>query len=114
MEQLMEVVNFLHVEKDCVHRDIRASNFIVTTGMNLKLIDFGHAEYKKINKLVNMDGAKNYLSPEINEKKVYDGRSADIFALGVLLFHMVIGRLPFEVAMIKDNYYSLIILERFK
>ena len=88
----------MHNEKDVAHRDIRSTNFIVSTGMNLILIDFGNAESKRIRSLKEKKGEKNYMAPEIIERKIYDGRRTDIFSLGVLLFHMVIGRLPFETA----------------
>jgi serine/threonine protein kinase len=51
--------------------------------------DFGFATYKKINKLQSYRGTKVYMPPEIKEEKVYDGRKADMFSLGVILFILV-------------------------
>ena len=48
------------------------------------------------------------MAPEIREGKVYDGRQTDIFSLGVILFTMVLGNLPFALPEKDDAYYSLI------
>lgn len=49
------------------------------------------------------------MAPEIREGKIYDGRQTDIFSLGVILFTMVLGNLPFELPEKDDAYYSLIL-----
>lgn len=53
-------------------------------------------------------GTKGYQCPEIVNKVSFDGESADIFALGVMLFCMVFGKRPFNTAHSKDNYYRAI------
>ena len=49
------------------------------------------------------------MAPEIREGKIYDGRQTDIFSLGVILFTMVLGNLPFKLPEKDDAYYSLIL-----
>ena len=53
------------------------------------------------------------MAPELNEKKVYDGRQVDMFALGVILFIIVRGKLPFKQAVSDDSYYSLLLAGKF-
>ena len=45
------------------------------------------------------------MAPEIHQRKIYDGKSADVFALGVILFTMVVGNLPFRKAKDDDPYF---------
>ena len=53
------------------------------------------------------------MAPEIIECKIYSGLKADVFALGVVLFYMVIGKFPFNEATLADENYRLIIQEKF-
>ena len=79
--------------------------------MKLKLSDFGFASKldRKTAKMNSHIGTQPYMSPEIIERKTYDGKKADIFALGVILYIIVIGRYPFREANIHtDDCYKLI------
>ena len=49
------------------------------------------------------------MAPEIKQQKVYDGRKADVFAAGVILFTIAHGIFPFQEATVKDKYYNLIV-----
>ena len=53
------------------------------------------------------------MAPEIIECKIYNGLKADIFALGVVLFYMIIGKFPFNEASMEDEDYRLIMQEKF-
>ena len=59
-------------------------------------------------KLQNFLGTPYYSAPEILLKKPYYGKSADIFSLGIVLFILVTGRLPFKMALPNDNIYKYI------
>lgn len=54
-------------------------------------------------------GTKSYMAPEILERKQYDGRQIDIFAVGVILFIIVVGSFPFQSASKTDDYYKLLV-----
>ena len=81
-----------------VHRDLKPSNIMIDREGNARIMDFGIArslEAKRITGAGVMIGTPEYMSPEQVEGKETDRRS-DIYSLGVILFEMVTGRLPFE------------------
>ncbi len=85
-----------HGEKGIVHRDIKPSNIVIDAYGNITLTDFGIAGPPQ-NKEVNIEGSPSYLAPEIINGDMLDGR-ADIYALGVMAFHMLTNSLPFSAS----------------
>ena len=85
-----------HGEKGIVHRDIKPSNIVIDAYGNIKLTDFGIAGPPQ-DKEVNIEGSPSYLAPEIINGDMVDGR-ADIYALGVMAFHMLTNSLPFSAS----------------
>ncbi len=81
-----------------VHRDLKSNNIMIDKEGNVRIMDFGIArslEAKRITGAGVMIGTPEYMSPEQVEGKEVDQRS-DIYSLGVILYEMVTGRLPFE------------------
>ena len=72
-----------------VHRDLKPENILVDDGLKIKVADFGFSTYRNTHKLSSYRGTRTYMAPEIHEHKVYDGKKADIFSAGVILFIMV-------------------------
>lgn len=95
--------------KCVVHRDLKLENILVDDQMNLKIVDFGFATYKRVKKLTSYKGTKTYMAPEIRKGYVYDGRQADVFSTAVILFIIVHGIFPFKEATGVDTYYKLLI-----
>ncbi len=85
-----------HGEKGIVHRDIKPSNIVADAYDNVKLTDFGIAGPPQ-NKDVNIEGTPSYLAPEIISGDKLDGR-ADIYALGVMAFHLLTNSPPFSAS----------------
>ena len=88
-------LHFMH-KQNIYHRDIKLGNVLVTEDYNAKLIDFGFSIKGDGNFLSTYCGTPCYMSPEILMKKPYDAISADIWAMGVLLYRMVTGETPFK------------------
>jgi serine/threonine protein kinase/tetratricopeptide (TPR) repeat protein len=81
-----------------IHRDLKPSNIIIDRDGNARIMDFGIARSAKTQGITGagiMIGTPEYMSPEQVEGKAADQRS-DIYSLGIILFEMLTGRLPFE------------------
>ena len=82
--------------------------------LNIKVIDFGLAtrvteESTEIHQLSTLAGTPQFQPPEIIERKTYDGKQADMFSIGVILFMMVFKSYPFRIANSQDRLYKMII-----
>jgi serine/threonine protein kinase len=95
---IVRVIQRCH-EAGVVHRDIKSENILVDPEtFEVKLIDFGcGAELKGNGKpFKDFDGTEVYAPPEWVSKKTYDGEAAAVWSLGVLLYDMICGDVPFE------------------
>ncbi|KAF5274632.1 hypothetical protein FQR65_LT04332 [Abscondita terminalis] len=108
-QQLVEAVDYCH-ERGVVHRDIKCENLLMDNGYNIKLSDFGFARghLKPINGQLPYSetfcGSYAYASPEILRGIPYQPQQSDIWSMGVVLYAMVFGRLPFD-----DANYNLLL-----
>lgn len=95
--QLVTVLRYLHVEKRIMHRDIKAENVLLDRNYNVRLVDFGLSKAFSKNDpfLQTTCGSPAYVAPEIIKEKPYTS-AAEIWSLGVLLYAMVVGTLPFN------------------
>ncbi|HZJ89416.1 MAG TPA: protein kinase [Bacilli bacterium] len=97
VEQLCSAVSVAH-QNGIIHRDIKPSNVYITRDGLIKLGDFGIARYqdsKRVTSNTNIVGSAHYLAPEVCEGGEASERS-DIYALGINLFQLVTGRVPFD------------------
>jgi serine/threonine-protein kinase len=95
---VLEALEYIH-SNGVVHRDLKPENIMVDAEDNIKLIDFGIASDSAARRLTYANftatlGTPNYISPEQVKGKRGDGRS-DIFSIGVILYEMLTGKLPF-------------------
>ena len=86
-------------DQDLVHRDIKPANLMLCDDGTVKVVDFGIAQTREYgDKLTNTGefvGTPGYLSPEVCTGQDVDARS-DIFALGIVFYEMLAGKVPFE------------------
>ena len=103
--ELLDGLEAIH-DSNLVHRDIKLENIMLTgDDYNLKYVDFGFATEKSNGYLTTFLGTPNYAAPELHLKQPYLGVSEDIFSLGVTLFILVTGHLPFLLPVPNDILY---------
>ena len=92
------------------HGDIKLENILFNSNFNLKLIDFGFAKNIKDGPISEVTSTRYYNAPEMFccATKGYDGVTADIFSMGIILFILVMGFYPFDKPSITDSKYKLI------
>ena len=97
MIQLTAALTYLHEEKQIAHLDVKPENILIqpTTG-DTRLIDFGAAQRIRPRPHTTFRGTRQYASPEILFSGKFDPVAADVWAVGVTLYKMIYGRLPFK------------------
>uniref|UniRef100_A0A2R5LEX4 non-specific serine/threonine protein kinase n=1 Tax=Ornithodoros turicata TaxID=34597 RepID=A0A2R5LEX4_9ACAR len=94
--QVLSAIEYCHNHK-VVHRDLKAENLLLDTNMNVKLADFGFSNFFSANNhLTTWCGSPPYAAPEVFEGKRYIGPEIDVWSLGVVLYVLVCGALPFD------------------
>ncbi len=103
MQALVEAVGHVH-SKGIIHRDIKSGNVKITPEGDVKLLDFGIARARELPRMTAVGqfvGTLQYSSPEQLRGDDVDAR-CDVWALGVLLYEMVTGQMPFEAVSVGD------------
>ena len=106
--QILWALQHAH-EKGIVHRDIKPQNIMLLQDGTIKVMDFGIARFARSETRTMTDkaiGSVHYIAPEQARGDVTDER-ADIYSVGVMLYEMLTGRLPFEA----DNAVSVAIMQ---
>jgi serine/threonine protein kinase len=102
--QIVDAVHYLDTHLDVVHRDIKDENIIISSDLNVKLIDFGSAvilppKVSGEREAIYFDrfyGTMNFASPQILKGLSYRAEPAEMWSLGVLLFTILTGEVPFS------------------
>lgn len=100
--QIISAIDYIH--KNCiVHRDLKIENIIIDQNDNVKLLDFGLANFFD-NKsfLKTCCGSLYFAAPELLHGEMYTGPEVDIWSLGIILYSMLCGRVPFDDESVKD------------
>lgn len=96
--QLLDALEYCHA-KHIIHRDIKPDNIMIVTGHQVKLLDFGIAKIEGQNQLTtdgSMLGTIAYMSPEQIQNSRLITAQSDIYSLGVLMYELFTGKLPFN------------------
>ena len=108
MREIISAVKYLHsFDPPIIHRDIKPENILLDENGRCKLADFGWSNYVNPNKVrVTFCGTPEYLAPEMVNKIGHD-TSVDIWALGVLCFELLTGKLPFNGRNNKELFSNI-------
>ncbi|ORD93015.1 KIN1, partial [Enterospora canceri] len=94
--QILSAVDYLH-KNAVVHRDLKIENIMIDKDDNVKLIDFGLSNfYEKEDQLSTFCGSLYFAAPELLQGNRYVGPEVDVWSLGVVLYVMLCGRVPFD------------------
>lgn len=101
--QLVTGVKYCHTQGVC-HRDLKPENLLLDEHGNLKISDFGLSalytgaadDTSRATLLHTTCGTPNYVAPEVLNDRGYDGRAADVWSMGVILYVLLAGFLPFD------------------
>ncbi len=106
--QILRALQHAH-DKGIVHRDIKPQNIMLLSNGNIKVTDFGIARFSYSDTKTMTDsaiGSVHYISPEQARGDITDDR-ADIYSVGVVLYEMLTGQLPFQ----SDNSVSVALMQ---
>lgn len=104
IDQVLDALSYAH-KQNIIHRDIKPANMMLTVDDTVKLMDFGIARSSTDRSLTMTGttlGSLNYMPPEQVKGEPADNRS-DLYSLGISLYEMVTGRLPFQA----DSNYAI-------
>ncbi|KAJ3096413.1 hypothetical protein HDU97_005910 [Phlyctochytrium planicorne] len=105
--QLLSAVDYCH-KSSVIHRDLKPENLLLDKDGNIKIIDFGFANlFDESETLNTYCGSPFYSAPEMILQKSYVGPEIDVWSLGVILYTLLTGKLPFHDASTKHLYRKI-------
>lgn len=97
LSKISSVLYYLHEEMQIAHRDLKLENILISPDLeHIRVIDFGYATSTLISSEQSC-GTPNYMAPELfNKNVVYDSEKVDMWAFGVIMYHLIEGVFPFR------------------
>merc|ERR1712070_1060007 len=111
--QLASAIAYCH-DNGVIHRDIKPENLLLDSNFQLKVADFGLSSNKNnMQELLSTEcGTKAYMAPEVLSKHRYLGEKTDSWSIGVVLFIMLSGNPPFQIANLQDWWFKQLATNR--
>ena len=95
-QQIISGLEYCH-KHNVVHRDLKPENLLLDENNNIKIADFGLANFLNDGCFLDTScGSPNYAAPEVISGRMYAGPEVDIWSSGVILYALLCGRLPFD------------------
>ncbi|MCJ1307677.1 Protein kinase [Agyrium rufum] len=106
-QQIVCAVEYCHRHK-IVHRDLKPENLLLDDDLNVKIADFGLSNIMTDgNFLKTSCGSPNYAAPEVISGKLYAGPEVDVWSCGIILYVLLVGRLPFDDEFIPNLFRKI-------
>lgn len=103
--QIVLASEYLHSHGIC-HRDLKPENILLDSNNRVKVADFGFARW--VTKMTDTScGSPHYAAPEVIKGVPYDGRRADIWSMGVILYALLAGYLPFDEPTMRELLHKI-------
>ncbi|KAJ3213925.1 hypothetical protein HDU67_002289 [Dinochytrium kinnereticum] len=105
--QILSAVDYCH-QSSVIHRDLKPENLLMDVKRNIKIIDFGFVNlFDPEDTLKTFCGSPFYASPEMILGRQYIGPEVDVWSMGVILYALLTGQLPFRDVNTKDLYRKI-------
>ena len=110
VRDIIKGLDYCHESAGIIHRDLKPENFLLDENDNLKIVDFGMSLLSsETDKEINDPGGSAYfLAPEICKGLSFKGKQSDVWALGINIYYICFGKLPFLSNTISDLYFKII------
>lgn len=106
VSEVLVALIFLH-ERGIVYRDIKPENMVLDAMGHVKLVDFGFARHLQQGRCASFCGSPYYIAPEMISNGTY-GQSVDVWALGVLVYELLVGSPPFGGKNASEVYKNIV------
>lgn len=106
VSEVCNALQYAH-NKDVVHLDIKPANIMLSKQNEIKVLDFGISRDTKMKNIEKLMGSPSYMSPEQIDESNLDHRT-DIYSLGITLFELITGKLPFDYAKSREQLFDAI------